>query len=202
MRDSIWRNIKQAYTNHKWAALGNLIVSIIVLFNLIWIGLVYGGGESRQLLDVLVSPVNTVSLAAVSVSATTLGLMLTLLSLMYQAERKFDEQFYHSIMDIGALCAVALIATVLGLSINSIPVEETEHVQDVWFDIIYYVLIVIMAFVSGLMVNIIIMLFETVKGLVNAMRFGEETSQVSPSQAKQEKPTPQEQSTEPATQQQ
>jgi hypothetical protein len=200
MRKSIIHNIQQAYKNHKLAATGNVIISLLVLFNLLWIGFVYGGGASRQLLDVLVTPVNTVSLAAVSISATTLGLMLTLLSLMYQSERRFDENFYHSIMDIGAMCVVALIGTVVILSINSIPVEETKNVEDIWFDIIYYVLIALVAYVSGVMVNIILMLFETVKGLVDTMRFTDPESQNETDQEQKAVPAQKKKSDEPSSQ--
>jgi hypothetical protein len=99
-------------------------------------------------------------------SATTLALMLTLLSLSANASSKLKRDHYERVRQIALLDAVAFIAATFVLLCLNIPVEQADNVDASWYDVLYYAFLGASAVLGGLLVVIVLMLYNTVKYMI------------------------------------
>ncbi len=130
---------------------------------------VYSGTEARNLVDALVPAARSVGSSVVTAAGTILALMLTMLSLTSQARSNFDRVFYQRIRRIGFLSTIALSAGILLLLFLSVPVQESNAVPASWFRAVYYVLIALTAGLAGLLVSIVLMLFNAMTSLIQVL---------------------------------
>lgn len=165
------------YTGGRRAVFGGLITASVALFGQWMVGWVYSGYEALQLLDGLNSAALFLGSSVVTASATILALMLTMISLTDQTETEFDNEFYQRIKKIGLLATIALSGGILFLLFMSIPIKESDNVPSNWFEIIYYILITFVAVLSGLLVTIVLMLFNAITSLIDVVRPSEDDDQ-------------------------
>ena len=154
----------------KKALYGGLLTSSIAFGGQWLIGQVYNGYEARQLLEASASSALYLGGAIVTASATIIALMLTMISLTKQTEGEFDAVFFKRIQRIALLSTIALTAGILLLLFLSIPLQESDKIPTNYFKIIYYVLIVFVALISGLVIAIVLMLLNAVNSLIDVVR--------------------------------
>lgn len=151
----------------KKALVGGVLAGSIAFGGQWIVGQVYSGYEARQLLEAVASSSLYLGGSIVTASATIIALMLTMISLSKQSNSEFDAIFFKRIQKIGQLSAIALISGILLLLFLSIPLQESDQVPAYYFKPIYYILIVFVALLSGLMVSIILMLLNAINSLIN-----------------------------------
>lgn len=154
----------------KKALFGGLLAGSIALGGQWLVGQVYSGYEARQLLEAVASSSLYLGGSVVTASATIIALMLTMISLSKQSNNEFDSIFYKRIQRIGQLSATALIAGILLLLFLSIPLQESDKVPSAYFKPIYYILIIFVAGLSGLLVSIILMLLNAINSLISIVK--------------------------------
>lgn len=145
------------------------MAALVALAGQWFVGQVYSGTEARNLVDALVPAARSVDSSVVAASGTILALMLTMLSLTSQASTTFDRVFYRRIRLIGFLSTLALSAGILLLLFLSIPVQESKDVPGSWFSAVYYVLMAVTAGLAGLLVAIVLMLFNAMTSLIQLL---------------------------------
>jgi TRAP-type C4-dicarboxylate transport system permease small subunit len=96
--------------------------------------------------------------------------MLTMLGLTNNTDSEFDSIFFKRIERIGLLSTITLIAGVLLMLFLSVPVQESKDVPASWYKIIYYVLISYIAILSGLIVGVVLMLFNAIRSLIDVVK--------------------------------
>ena len=133
-------------------------------------GQIYSGTEARQFLEAVVPSSRAVGTSVVTASATILALMLTMISLSRQATSQLEATFFKRIERIGLLSTTAMVSGILLLLILSIPLQESKNLPNSWYTIVYYTLIVITAAVTGLLVAIVLMLYNAMQSLVKVLR--------------------------------
>ena len=113
--------------------------------------------------------------AIVTAAGTILALMLTMLSLTNQARSSFDRIFYQRVERIGLLSTIALAMGTLLLLFLSIPIQESQQVPSSWYSYVYYVVIALTASLSGLLVAIVLMLYNAMTSLIQVLRPGHQS---------------------------
>lgn len=164
----------------KRALVGGVLAAGVALAGQWFVGQVYSGTEARSLVDALVPAARSVGSSVVTASGTILALMLTMLSLTSQASTTFDRVFYHRIRRIGFLSTIALSSGILLLLFLSIPVQESNAVPSSWFRVVYYVLSVLTAGLAGLLVAIVLMLFNAMTSLIKVLSMTKPSEPVAP----------------------
>lgn len=150
--------------------IGGFLAGAIALSGQWLVGQVYSGWEARQLLESVISSALYFGSATVTGSATILALMLTMLGLTNNTDGEFDSIFFKRIERIGLLSTITLIAGVLLMLFLSVPVQESKDVPASWYKIIYYVLISYIAILSGLIVGVVLMLFNAIRSLIAVVK--------------------------------
>ena len=158
------------YTGGRRALIGGVLAASVALVGQWMVGRVYSGYEALQLLEGLNSAALFLGSSVVTASATILALMLTLLSLTDQTDSDFDIDFYHRIKRIGLMATVAFSGGMILLLFLSVPIKESDNVPSRWFTIIYYILVTFSAVLSGLLVSLVLMLFNAVTSLIDVVR--------------------------------
>jgi hypothetical protein len=153
-----------------WALIGGLLAACIAVVGQWFIGRVYSGEDARQLIIAMLNSALFFGASVVTASATILALMLTMLSLSDQSKIDFDAVFFHRIERIGILTTISLASSILLLLFLSIPVQQSEKISSDWFTTIYYVLIVALALLAGLLVSIVLMLLNAIRSLIEGVR--------------------------------
>jgi hypothetical protein len=153
----------------KRALAGGVLAAGVALGGQWFVGQIYSGAEALKLVSALVPAARSVGSSVVTASGTILALMLTMLSLTSQANSNFDRVFYHRVQRIGLLSTIALAAGILLLLFLSIPVQESDAVPGSWFGFVYYLLIVLTAGLAGLLVAIVLMLFNAMTSLIQVL---------------------------------
>lgn len=152
--------------NDHWAVVGFAAIALIGLAGKMAGGKIYSSLEARDLIDSLSGSALYLGSAIASSSGTILALMLTLVGLIKRMDAEFDHTVYKRISAIATASAINLIGAVLLLLMMTMPVGDFEDVPEHWYPIFFNVLYSITVFISALSVAIIIMLLQTVNGLI------------------------------------
>jgi hypothetical protein len=152
------------------ALFGGVLAAAIALVGQWLIGRVYSGAEARELIGSMLNSALFFAASVVTASATILALMLTMLSLSDQSKIDFDKVFFQRIEQIGVMSTISLASSILLLLFLSIPVQESDKVPTNWFTTIYYILIIALALLAGLLVSVVLMLLNAIRSLIANVR--------------------------------
>ncbi|HEX6280227.1 MAG TPA: hypothetical protein VFZ49_09475 [Pyrinomonadaceae bacterium] len=161
---------RASFVGTKKALTGGVIAGAIALTAQWLMGQIYSGWEARRLLGAVISSALFFGSSVVTGAATILALMLTMLGLTKSWDDDFDALFFKRIERIGLVATISLILGVLLLLFLSIPIQESDDVPSSWFTTIYYILISYIAVLSGLIVGVVLMLFNAISSLIDAVR--------------------------------
>jgi hypothetical protein len=153
-----------------WSLIGGVIATAFTVIGLVIVGQVYSHLELQQLIEAMTPAMQMLGFTTVTATGTIIALMMTMLGLIHQADVKFKSSFYHSIRRIALFSTIDFIASVLLLSLVGIPFGEADTVPAWWLNLLYYALILANALISGMLVTIILMLYEVVKSMINALK--------------------------------
>lgn len=155
------------------AAVAGVVVGGVVIGAQFVVGSIYSGAEARQLVVAMSGPVSSLSTAIISGLATILALMLTLLSLSRKLEQELTQAFYTRVQRIALLSILDLVAGIAMLLILSSPIqkasEQAKQAGQLQVTITYYVLVGLTALLAGLFVAIIVMLYNAVQAVIQAV---------------------------------
>ncbi|NNF00587.1 MAG: hypothetical protein HKN25_16330 [Pyrinomonadaceae bacterium] len=158
------------FIGSKKALIGAVLAGSISFGGQWLVGQVYSAYEARQLLEAVAASSLYLGGAVVTASATVIALMLTMISLSKSSDGEFDAVFFRRVQRISFLSTVALIGGILLLLFLSIPLQESDQVPAHYFKTVYYVLIVYLSLLSGLLVGIVLMLLNAVNSLINVVK--------------------------------
>lgn len=130
------------------------------------IGGIYSSGEALRLIETLRDSSLYFGAALATASATILALMLTLLGLSRQADSEFDRWVYRNINRITLVSTISLCGAVLLLMVLSLPIGEFDQLSENWFITISYVLVVLAALLAGLVITVVLMLYNAIQYVI------------------------------------
>ncbi|MDX1660693.1 MAG: hypothetical protein R3326_02785 [Gemmatimonadota bacterium] len=155
--------------NLKGPLTGGVVAAGLSLLILWMIGRL-GAGEARILLESTQPTVRFLCSTTAAASATILALMLTLLGLSETPEeedREFHSHHFERIRRISLFSTICLTASIFVLLLLVVPLRESDNVPVVSYTILYYVILGTASMLGGLMIAIMLMLYNAIVGLVH-----------------------------------
>jgi len=152
-----------AKRNTKAAAIG-FSVTAIGLTGTLLIGEITGY-EAEQSLQRTLPNINMLCNTIILASATILALLLTLLGFSSSIEAKLKEAFYQRVEQLAFFVSSTFVITMVIFLLLNFPASNADGLPSLWFQSVYYITIVCSALVGGMIVGVIVLLYETVADL-------------------------------------
>lgn len=159
------------------AVVGGALATLVALAGTYATGRI-SGAEGRILLQAMLPSVRFLCSATMTASSTILALMLTLLGLSYETTPQIKSAHYKRIKQIALVDAISFVTAALLLLFVIVPLEETEAVPTGWYNTMYYVVIVMSSVLGGLIISVILMLYDAVTDIIDVVGIGTEENPI------------------------
>jgi hypothetical protein len=174
---------QSSHTEHRatrnqsnWGFIGVVTMILIAIVGLVVVGRVTDANYAQTVIEAMSPPMQMLAFATITATVTVLVLTLTMLSVIKELERSFSQRFYKLIERIGFLAASGLILGVFLLALLSIPFQDAHtDIANQASIVVYYLLVFINAIISGLLVALVLMLFDSVKSIIRISKVEENT---------------------------
>ncbi|MGB3775861.1 MAG: hypothetical protein WA951_11445 [Leeuwenhoekiella sp.] len=143
------------------------------------------GYEAKQLIKVSVSGLNTLCNTIVLASASILALLLTVLGLSSNTSSELRKGHYINIMQIAKFDTIVFVSSLLCFVLFNLPVTESENIPDQWFDVIYYLTLIISSVLSASLIVVVLLLYGTVTSIIKLVGLGQEEHLVAEKELKE-----------------
>lgn len=144
-------------------------MAALTLFGIILVVGNTGGFQALRLIEAALPTTRFLASTAIAVGATTIALILTLLSINLTTELDFSDSHYRRIGYITRLSIVTIVVSTLVLIAVTVPIEEVEELIR-YYDTMYYLLAASTAIVGGSLIATALLISETVSSLVRVVR--------------------------------
>ena len=151
---------------HKGALGCGAVVALVAAVLTFVVGRV-GGLEAEALLEASLPTIRFLCSSVMTASATTLALLLTLLSLSASADQKLKPEFYRAIQTVALLAVIAFIGASVLLLTLAVPFGEEVEVPATWYVVLYYATTLMAALVVGVLVSVLLSLYQIVGDLIS-----------------------------------
>ncbi len=129
----------------------------------------FSGAEARRLVEATIPTSRLFCATVMTVSATILALMLTIVGLGSKSETKLADAHYHRIVTL-AFYDTLLFALSTGLMIiQCVPVYESKEIPGWWYTTMYYLLLSLTSAVGGAAITVISLLYLAVKDVIQVV---------------------------------
>lgn len=163
----------------KKAVLGGLLATAVILLGTVSVGRLTGA-EGRVLLQATLPSIRFLCSSAMTALSTILALMLTLLGLSYRSDIDLSAAHYKRIHQIAFVDAITFVLAALFLLLVTVPVEKTDAIPTGWFNTVYYIVISTAAILGGLLISVVLMLYDAVRDMIFVVGIGPEKSPLGP----------------------
>ncbi len=150
------------------------------------------GYEAMQLLESSLPRIGTLFNTIILASATILALILTLLGISTSSESNLKKGHYKQVLSLARFDAFLFITTLIFFQFFNIPFTESDYVPTSYYTFFYWTAIFVSSLVSGLMVAVILMLYNTVQNIIRIVGLGEDLDLISNEDEDEEEPAHQE----------
>lgn len=124
------------------------------------------GAEAQVLVEAIMPSVRFLCSSVMTAAATILALLLTGLGFAQGIDIKLKPKTYARMRELALVDTVALIGSILLLLfLFNVPIEQTETVPTWWYTAMYYTIVGGAAMLGGMLIAIVLLLYETIKGL-------------------------------------
>lgn len=131
--------------------------------------------EARSLLEAALPTVRFLCSSLMTATATTLALMLTLLSLSTSSDRTIKSAHFERIRLIAFVDVVAFVGATLLLAILVVPFSEASDIPSGWYKGIYYSMTFFSSLLSGVLVAVMLLLYAAVRDMIDTVGPGDES---------------------------
>jgi hypothetical protein len=100
--------------------------------------------------------------------------MLTMVGLIRRLDNDFDQNTYHRIRWISLASSVNLCAALLLLLLTTMPVGQFDGLPGNWYSRLFDMIFAMTVLLAALSVGIVVMLYETVNGVIARITPGDE----------------------------
>jgi hypothetical protein len=155
----------------KRAITGGVIATLLIAAGAFLLGSL-SAYEAKELFKTSLPGVNMLCRTVVVASATIMALLLTLLGLSSNTDSKLKKSHYKQVQMIAKIDAGLFIAAILIFQLTNIPLTEAENLPKDWYISIYWVSLGLSSLISGAMVSVILMLYNTVSNIISIVGLG------------------------------
>jgi hypothetical protein len=157
---------------NKRALFSGLIAAIITGAAAYLLGNV-SGYEAKILIESSLPGINMLCNTVVLASATILALLLTLLSISNSSDSNLNKKLYQQVATAAKLDVVLFVTAILCFQLFNIPITEADNVPKNWYSSIYWSILFSSSLLSGGLVSVIIMLYNTVINIIKIFGYGD-----------------------------
>lgn len=150
------------------ALAGGVIAAIIAFLSSYMSGQVTGM-RGLAMLETMLPTTRFLCSAVMTASATILALMLTILSLSLGGQYELQSVHYQRVRQIAWLDSIAFICATVFLLFLNVPVGGGENVPTSWFSGIYYAVLILSSLLGGLLIAVVLMLYNTLTKLIEVI---------------------------------
>ncbi|MGB3606254.1 MAG: hypothetical protein WA775_14795 [Psychroserpens sp.] len=176
--------MREFISNHQNAIYGGLLATLFTGAGILLLGNV-SGYEAKNLLKVSLSGLNMLCNTIVLASATILALLLTVLSVSSGFGSNIKRQHYVQVLSIAKFDVIVFISALILFQFFNIPVMESNNVPMSWFDIIYWATLASTSIISGMMITVVLMLYNAVTNLIAIIGLGDDHPLLSKEEAEE-----------------
>lgn len=156
--------------NKKIPIIGGVITAICTGLGIYLVGNL-SGYQAMDLIGASLPRISSLFNTIILASSTILALLLTLLSLSSATDSKLKKSHYSQVLTIARYGSVLFIVTLILFQLLNIPIVETEGIPTSWYTNIYWISLFASALVSGFMVVVILMLYNTISDIIYIVGF-------------------------------
>lgn len=142
------------------------------------------GYEAKNLLEVSLSGLNMLCNTIVLASATILALLLTLLSVSIGSTNSLKKRHYFQVLHIAKFDVILFISALILFQFFNIPIMESNEVPTSWYVSIYWITLGASSLISGMMITVILLLYNAVTNIIAIVGLGEDHELLSTEDAK------------------
>jgi hypothetical protein len=150
------------------AILYSIVVTAITLAASLIVN-VSSGSEARILLSAMLPSIQFLSSAVMTAAATTLALMLALVTFGQGTGSKLKSLHYDRVEQIARWNLIVFIAASSLLLFISIPLSESQEVPTSWYRFLYYLILLYSGALIGTLTFVVILLFKAVLSLIDVL---------------------------------
>ena len=147
------------------ALVGGAVAAGIMSALLLVVGQV-SAWKAEVLLNATLPTTRFLCSSVMTVSATILALMLTVIGISRGTERPIQANFYRRIQQIALLDVITFVASTILLLGLVVPFGEELEMPQGWYVTIYYVVTIGSTLIGGLLVAVVLMLYGAVHDVV------------------------------------
>ncbi|PPK87581.1 hypothetical protein CLV84_0525 [Neolewinella xylanilytica] len=154
-----------SFTPIKSALIGGVLSTLVIFFGTYLLG----GITDPEAIDNLQEIRPTLRFTAsgsMTATSTILALMLTLLSFTQQTDRKLKAYHYNRIWWIARFAAIVFVAALVLLMMLNVPISNAEETFQGFYNVVYYTLLVYTALIGGMMITIILLLYQAARDII------------------------------------
>jgi hypothetical protein len=130
--------------------------------------------KQKKLITSSLPGINMLCNTMVLASATIWALLLTLLGISSGSKSKLKQAHYTQVMAIAKLDTILFVIAIILFQIFNIPITESEELPTTWYSTIYWATLFLSSLLSGGMVSVILMLYNTVINMIKIVGLGDE----------------------------
>ncbi len=171
------------FSKNKKAVYGGLLATAFTGLGVFLVGSL-SGYEAKHLLDVSISGLNMLCNTIVLGSATILTLLLTVLSVSSGFDSNLKKKHYLQVLNIAKFDVILFISALILFQFFNIPILESEQVPISWYNHIYWATLISTSIISGMMITVILMLYNAVTNLISIIGLGEDHAMISNDETK------------------
>ena len=149
-----------------------VVVAIIIVVVTVVMGAI-GDAEARRLLEAVLPTSSLFCSAILTVTATILALMLTMIGLGSHTDTELADAHYHRIVKIAFYDAILFCASAIMFVLHCVPVYESDELPNWWYPSIYYGVLIVTSLLAGGAVSIVVLLYLAVKDIVQVIGLGQ-----------------------------
>ncbi|MEX0647824.1 MAG: hypothetical protein WEA56_10700 [Balneolaceae bacterium] len=153
-------------------------VSGLITFTGAWIIGDVSGNEAFVLLESALPAARSFAANVLLATSTILALMLTLLSFSYNTKINLKWAHYQRVKHIAWIDTLTLISAILTFLLLNIPLEESSNSPALWYSAFYYTSLVLSSLLSAAIITVILMLYDTIKDVIEVIGPGETDSEL------------------------
>lgn len=132
------------------------------------------GFEAIQLIETTIPRISTLFTTIILASATILALILTLLGISSASNSKLKKFHYKQVLSLAKFTSFLFIVALVVFQFLNLPFNDAEHIPSSWYSSIYYTILFTSSVLSGMMVTVILMLYNIIHNIIIIVGLGEE----------------------------
>ena len=160
-------------TDIQFATVGGGTAAALLAAGLVAVG-VGSDGETQPLVDAAAPSVRFLASAVMTVSATTLALMLTLLGLSTDIDGDVKKGHFERVRQIALVDTAAFVVATMLLVSVVIPTDPSSPIPAAWFSWIYYGVSVIISVLGGGLIAVMLLLFAAIRDMIVVLSPGDD----------------------------